>query len=258
MSDIFSALGTATVHPKQDGLTLFCDFDGPIADVSERYYATYRLCLEALRAATGSDVIKALSQSQFWTFKQNRVPDRQIAYWSGLNSSETDRFLEQVDQQVNHPALLAYDCPQPMVREALALLRRYQVRVVLVTLRESQQVEQFLQAHQLNLDIADIFGRRQQQDTYGNRAEHKVDLLRQAIAHQQRHGYDLSLSCMIGDTEADIIAGQSAKIPTIALTCGIRSRSYLRGFRPTALCLDLWTAVRQLLSPQSVATLSLS
>ena len=52
---------------------------------------------------------------------------------------------------------------------------------------------------------------------------------------------------MIGDTEADILAGQQAGIPTLALTCGIRSDRYLRTFNPTYIHQDLVTAVQQLL-----------
>ena len=51
---------------------------------------------------------------------------------------------------------------------------------------------------------------------------------------------------MIGDTEADIMAGQTLGVETIAVTCGIRSGNYLQSFRPTALIPDLWTAAQRL------------
>ncbi|WP_225852862.1 hypothetical protein, partial [Haemophilus parainfluenzae] len=69
-------------------------------DVSERYYATYKLGLETLchdYERLGQPItVRYLSQSQFWTFKKNRIPDRQIAHWSGLEGAQIDQFLDRV------------------------------------------------------------------------------------------------------------------------------------------------------------------
>jgi len=51
---------------------------------------------------------------------------------------------------------------------------------------------------------------------------------------------------MVGDTEADILAGQATDIPTIALTCGIRSQTYLKNFEPTRIHSDLLSAAHYL------------
>ena len=52
---------------------------------------------------------------------------------------------------------------------------------------------------------------------------------------------------MIGDTEADIVAGQTLGIPTIALTCGIRSHYALKKCNPTRIQSDLLSAAHYLL-----------
>ncbi|MBW4482545.1 MAG: haloacid dehalogenase-like hydrolase [Tildeniella torsiva UHER 1998/13D] len=231
-------------------ITVFCDFDGPIADVSERYYATYRQGLEWAQAnaqAEGNPVaIRHLSKSQFWTFKQNRVPDRQIAHWSGLEGATIDAFLAQVSRIVNHAALLDRDQVQPQARQALDLLHQCGVRVVIVTLRPPDQVMDFLDQHDLRWAVSDLYGMPQADAAYSNQANHKIERLRAAIATQQRQGYDLRQSWMVGDTEADIMAGQALGLETVAVTCGIRSSSYLQGFRPTHLLPDLWTACQKL------------
>lgn len=230
--------------------TVFCDFDGPIADVSERYYATYRQGLawvQTLAQAQADDVtVRYLSKAQFWTFKQNRVPDRQIAHWSGLEGKYIDGFLSQVSRIVNHGKLLDYDGVQPQARDGLDILRQCGVRVVLVTLRPPDQVLRFLDQHDLCWAISDLYGMPEVEAAYTNQASHKVDRLQAAIAAQQRQGYDLSQAWMIGDTEADIMAGQALGIDTVAVTCGIRSSSYLQGFRPTYLMPTLWTACQRL------------
>ncbi|MBE9157527.1 HAD family hydrolase [Nodosilinea sp. LEGE 06152] len=231
-------------------ITIFCDFDGPIADVSERYYATYRQGLAWIQAAAKVQgeplTVRYLSKSQFWTFKQNRVPDRQIAHWSGLNGSQIDAFLAQVSRIVNQAALLDHDQVQPQARAGLDILRQSGVRVVLVTLRPPDQVLEFLAQHDLAWAISDLYGMPQVEAAYNNQASHKIDLLRTAIATQTRQGYDLSQAWMIGDTEADIMAGQTLGIDTVAVTCGIRSSSYLQSFRPTHLLPDLWTTCQKI------------
>lgn len=231
-------------------ITIFCDFDGPIADVSERYYATYRQGLAWVQAnaqTQGNPVtVRYLSKSQFWTFKQNRVPDRQIAHWSGLDGANIDTFLAQVSRIVNQSALLDHDQVQPQARAGLDLLRQCQVRVVLVTLRPPNQVMDFLDQHDLRWAISDLYGMPQVDAAYTNQVNHKVERLQAAIATQQRQGYDLHQSWMVGDTEADIMAGQTLGLETVAVTCGIRSSSYLQGFRPTHLLPDLWTACQKL------------
>lgn len=231
-------------------ITLFCDFDGPIADVSERYYATYRQGLDwvqTLAQAQGDRLsIRYLSKAQFWTFKQNRVPDRQIAHWSGLEGKQIDNFLAQVSRIVNHASLLDYDQVQTQAREGLDILRQCKVRVVLVTLRPPNQILRFLDQHDLCWAISDLYGMPEVEAAYKNQASHKIDRLQAAIATQQRQGYDLSQAWMIGDTEADIMAGQTLGIDTVAVTCGIRSSAYLQGFRPTHLVSDLWAACQML------------
>jgi phosphoglycolate phosphatase len=81
---------------------------------------------------------------------------------------------------------------------------------------------------------------------YTNQANHKVERLQAAIAVQQQQGYGLKGAYMVGDTEADIMAGQALGIDTMALTCGIRSSNYLQDFRPTHMMPDLWAVAQQL------------
>ena len=231
-------------------ITIFCDFDGPIADVSERYYATYRRGLAWVQTqaqAQGDDLtVRHQPTSQFWIFQQNRVPDRQLAQWSGLEGQYIDGFLGQVSRIVNHSTLLDYDPVQPQAREGLNILRQCGVRVVLVTLRPPDQVMRFLDQHDLGWAISDLYGMPQVEAAYQNQANHKVERLQAAIAACNRQGYDLRHAWMVGDTEADIMAGQTHGIPTVAVTCGIRSSSYLQSFRPTHLVANLWTACQML------------
>jgi hypothetical protein len=67
-----------TPVPRSHQLTVFCDFDGPIVDVSKRYYSTYQLGLadtqEFYQRQGITLPIQRLQKQQFWQMKQDRVP----------------------------------------------------------------------------------------------------------------------------------------------------------------------------------------
>ncbi|MEO0458862.1 MAG: HAD hydrolase-like protein [Cyanobacteria bacterium P01_A01_bin.114] len=231
---------------------VFCDFDGPIVDVSERYYRTYQLGLSTLKATYQAQhnrelLTAPLSKQQFWWMKQNRVADREIAARSGLAEDVIDTFLQQVSRLVNHPHLLRWDRLQPDADEAIAQIKRCGARLVMVTLRHPRQVQSFLQAHDLSQHIDQIFGAADIQAAHLNRVEQKVDLLKSAIASQQAQGFSTKQTWMIGDTEADVIAGQTAEIQTVALTCGVRSQSYLERLNPNEVHPTLLSAIQRIL-----------
>lgn len=222
-------------------LTVFCDFDGPIVDVSDRYYTTYQLGLADAQAQFGT-LAAPLSKAQFWQMKQNRVPDVEIAGRSGLQGEQIAWFMQRVCEIVNQPALLHLDRLQPGVRWALELLHSQGAKLVLVTLRERQQAMQFLHEQNLLHLFDRVWGATDDHAAYQNCADHKTQLLSEAIAiHPSESAW------MIGDTEADVLAGQAAGIATIAVTCGIRSRRYLQQFHPNLIHGDLVSAVNSIL-----------
>jgi phosphoglycolate phosphatase len=232
--------------------TLFCDFDGPIVDVSERYYNTYQLGLAELqsfyRTAGITLPIRVLTKEQFWKMKQERTPDVEIAMRSGLQGKQIDQFLQQVNRIVNQPALLHQDQLQPGVSWALALLHTQGVRLVLVTLRCQVQVTQMLQNYGLEHLFSEIWGAQDVSAAYSNQSEHKAHLLEQAIANLSWNQHSPAHAWMLGDTEADVLAGQAMSIPTIAVTCGIRSHNYLQKLQPTRIHADLLSAVHHLVN----------
>jgi phosphoglycolate phosphatase-like HAD superfamily hydrolase len=281
--------------PSSEQLTVFCDFDGPIVDVSKRYYTTYKLALadtQATYQAKGITLpIQMLEKQQFWQMKQNRVPDVEIAMRSGLQGEQIDFFLEDVLEIVNQPVLLREDKIQPGVGWALALLHSQGVRLVLVTLRCRTQATQILRNYGLSRLFSGIYGTcdavsevesrlaaplqkdaltisgtatgsistgvsspgavLQRQSDYRNAAYHnptelKTQLLEKAIAEQSLLVGRPFSAWMVGDTEADLLAGQALSISTIALTCGIRSHFYLQQFQPTLILSNLLAVAHHL------------
>lgn len=247
-----------TCAPKSPKMTIFCDFDGPIVDVSERYYATYKLALaqtETFYAAKGIVLpVQKLTKSQFWQMKQERVPDVEIAMRSGLQGGEIDFFLGRVARIVNQPNLLKKDKLQPGVDWALKRLHSQGVRLVLVTLRCQCQATQILRNYGLKRLFSGIYGTHDRQAAYRNYAECKQNLLETAIAEHLSLAPEQACAWMVGDTEADLLAGHALAIPTIALTCGIRSKLYLKQFQPTRICGDLLAVSHYLLEKKQPVT----
>jgi phosphoglycolate phosphatase len=250
--------GYPDFQPLSAATTVFCDFDGPIVDVSERYYNTYQLGLAELqsfyRTAGVSLPLHPLTKEQFWQMKQERTPDIEIAMRSGLRGKQIDHFLQRVNRIVNQPTLLHQDQLQPGVRWALSLLHAQGVRLVLVTLRCQNQATQMLQNYGLDHMFHEIWGSQDPNAAYSNQANHKTELLEKAIAHLSWDSHCTQNTWMIGDTEADVLAGQALSVPTIALTCGIRSQNYLQKLQPTRLHSDLLAAVHYLVSEQRTSS----
>ncbi|WP_341730563.1 HAD family hydrolase [Microcoleus sp. EPA2] len=229
-------------------MTVFCDLDGPIVDVSDRYYTTYKQGLadtQAVYLGRGINLnLEILSKQQFWQMKQNRVPDTEIAKSSGLSGEEIAVFLGCVSRIVNQPDLLHLDRIQPGVQWAIALLHSRGVRLVLVTLRPKKQAVQILQNYGLARLFTSIRGTQMADAAYHNYTALKTELLAEVAEEFQS---SLGSAWMIGDTEADILAGQALGIPTIAVTCGIRSRHQLQQYQPSFILSDLIIAVNHLL-----------
>jgi phosphoglycolate phosphatase len=245
-------------------ITVFCDFDGPIVDVSDRYYSTYCQALtdtaafyrefsaQQITDLNSQAQLTVLTKAQFWQMKQNRVPDREIAIQSGLKDKEIDFFLRRVVEIVNGADLLQQDKIQPGVTWALGLLKSQGCKLVLVTLRDRDEAIDILEQNGLRQLFSGIYGTTNSQAAYQNYAEVKTKLLKQAMREHQVNQLDTEWSWMIGDTEADIIAGTTMGIPTIALTCGIRSERKLSQLQPTLIKADLLCAAHYLVGINSL------
>jgi phosphoglycolate phosphatase len=245
-------------------ITVFCDFDGPIVDVSDRYYSTYHLALTDTakfysefsqpRLTPLELLLKltTLTKSQFWQMKQNRVPDREIAHQSGLAGEQIDFFLRRVQEIVNCADLLDLDKIQPGVTWALGLLRSQGCKLILVTLRDRDEAIEILERHGLRQLFTGIYGTASRDAAYQNYSEVKTQLLKRAMREHRIMPMKLAQSWMIGDTEADVLAGQAMGISTIALTCGIRSSSQLDRLQPTRIKADLLSAVHELVGLSSL------
>jgi phosphoglycolate phosphatase len=231
-------------------ITVFCDLDGPLIDVSRRYYKTYQLAIAETQAYFQSQgrslFLTPLSASQFWQMKQERIPDADIAFCSGLRHEQIELFMANVHDIVNQPILLHEDRLQPGVMQSLEQLKRRGARLFLVTLRCQAEAVQLLQQFNLAHYFDKICGAQDRFAAYQNYTEGKQALLKDLVYEVNPTAH--SQCWIIGDTEADVLAGQALGLSTVAVTCGMRSHSYLKRLAPTTVQPDLQTATQYLLT----------
>lgn len=204
-------------------MLLLFDLDGPILDVSEKYYRIYT---DFLQQYTGAEV---LSKKKYWDLKRTRVQDADILALSNVVSC-LGEYQEFKMQRIEDESYLAYDVIWPELKEVYEKLFKKH-RVVLVTLRTYEnktlwELNNHLQISSWFSDVLSLSG-----DMYpkGLRWKAKSDALLNS-------GIDLSFNkkdlFFVGDTETDIKAAKELGIHSIAVSFGIRSRDLLELAEP--------------------------
>jgi phosphoglycolate phosphatase len=203
--------------------TLFFDLDGPLLDVSARYAALHRDLLREVGA-------KGMAADRYWDRKRARVPEEEILRELGVLALAPDYLRQRLDR-VESPDYLVLDRPWPWTHEVLSqLARRYPI--VLVTTRANH----LLLLEQLDrLDLIAFFHEVLSEPGRRGVDKQKARLIKDYLARQElpADGW------MVGDTEADIGAGQIVGLHTAAVRSGIRNGKLLQQASPDHLLNDI-------------------
>ncbi|MCS6782919.1 MAG: HAD family hydrolase [Gloeomargarita sp. SKYBB_i_bin120] len=224
-------------------LTLLTDFDGPIVDVSERYYQVYQVCLQKMQQQFPEATLTYLDKATFWGLKRAKVSETDIGIRSGLTPEQARQFSQCRQETVHTFPYFELDRLQPGVREVLASLEPQGIDVYVITMRRVRELTFALR--QFALESLLPFSRCYcVADDFVKTADHldKPLVLARALAAIAPSGP----VGMVGDTEADIIAAQTHGIPVVAVTCGIRDAATLQRYQPDSIQPDLVSAVRWL------------
>jgi phosphoglycolate phosphatase len=198
-------------------MRIFFDLDGPILDVSERYYRAYCLAMEGL-----GDPL--LDKREYWECKRQRVPNVEIWKRTGAEG-HADELSAAWRHVIESPHLLRLDRVWPEMEEIGATLQ-INHHIYLVTLRT----------------FADRTHR--QLEWLGIRSWFKTVLSEPASGSERwrtkvrmvdslRMGETSPLGAVfIGDTETDLLAGRELGMTTVGVSFGIRSPSFLDACRP--------------------------
>ncbi|MGF1480598.1 MAG: HAD family hydrolase [Cyanophyceae cyanobacterium] len=226
-------------------LRLITDFDGPIVDVSERYYSVYQYCLNTSKRS--EQAVRQLSKSEFWQLKRSRIPERQIGLLSGLDEEQAKEFALLRRRTVHSLPYLVHDRLLPGVRETLEKLQYLQVDVVVMTMRRVRELETALESFDLHQFFPSnrryCLSNEHQKSTD---VEDKTQLMKQAL--QELPAREV---WMVGDTEADIVAAKTYNVRVIGVLSGIRDRLQLERYEPDFIVNNFSEAVALLSTPQT-------
>jgi len=229
-------------------LRLITDFDGPIADVSIRYYTVYNQCLD--RVARPGQWLNRLSYEEFWQCKRARIPEWKIGLKSGLDEPQAQVFAKMRGMTVHAEPYLHHDQPISGAIEALTKARNAGLDIVVMTMRRTRELDEALNRCQLgHFFPAD---RR-----YCLSNDHiKIGDTKDKPLLMQRALKELppaEKTWMVGDTEADIIAAQTGGVTSIGVLSGIRDREQLSKYNPDFILKNLAEAVDFILASVQVS-----
>lgn len=219
-------------------LRLITDCDGPIMDVSERYYRVYGYCLDQIK--TPEQSIHRLSKADFWQRKRAKVPETQIGLDSGLSPTQSEQFARLRKQTVHTMPYLSYDLPLPGAVPVLQAILDRGIDLVIMTMRRVRELDEALERNQLT-----HFFPGDRRYCLGNDyvktgdTNDKPLLMERAMAELP----PADSTWMVGDTEADILAAQRVGIPAIAVLSGIRDQEQLERYQPDYIVENLAAAV---------------
>jgi phosphoglycolate phosphatase-like HAD superfamily hydrolase len=226
-------------------LRIITDFDGPIMDVSERYYQTYLFCLNQV-VSPGQDTT-TLSKDEFWRLKRSQVPERQIGQLSGLNDTQSLEFARIRRKTVHTQPYLVYDVPVPGAIATLERLHQSNLELVTMTMRRVDELDNALTRYDLGKFFAPDRRYCLSNDySKTNDIADKTQLMTQALLELPPAD-----TWMVGDTEADILSAKANGIPVIGVLSGIRDRTQLQQHEPDWIVDHLAAAVEVILSQSS-------
>lgn len=226
-------------------LRIITDFDGPIVDLSGRYYQVYQYCLQQAQSSSQQhQTINQLSYQQFWQLKRAKVSEIDIALKSGLNPAQAQVFVQIRQQNAHALANLKYDRLVPGATAALHQIKLHGDLVVM-TMRRQQELDYAI----AQFNLGDLL-RRDRCYSISNNYVKRQDVLDKPllVAAALAKLPPAESTWMIGDTEADIVSAKTFNIPVIAVLSGIRDRSRLAAYDPDYIVKDLPTAVELILS----------
>ncbi len=219
-------------------LRLITDFDGPIIDVSERYYRVYQFCLEKTRGL--NQKVTILSKDEFWSLKRAHLPEKQIGIISGLNEEQAQAFSKLRRQIIHTEPFFQYDRLALDAVDALLKVQHAGVDLVVMTMRRVWELDYAFK----KFDLSRFFPENRcyclSNDYVKTRdIDDKPLLMARAIKELP----PASKTWMVGDTEADITAAKKHGIKAIAVECGIRDQAQLELYNPDLIVKDLGACV---------------
>jgi phosphoglycolate phosphatase-like HAD superfamily hydrolase len=195
------------------------DLDGPLLDVSERYYRLYRDLVSA-------QDLSPLPKATYWRLKRRRVPEEAIFRRSGGTKNEEMEYAQLRLSRIESKAYLQYD----KMWVGVPAMLRYLHRRALLLLATARRRHRLLEWQLGKLRIRSQFHRVLSIPPRSRSPwEAKATRVRGILGRSPYVGW------FIGDTEVDVSVGRLLGLQTVAVAFGIRDTAALRLFNPDTL-----------------------
>lgn len=204
---------------------ILLDLDGPILDVSDRYYRLYSDTLAAL----GYPI---LDKANYWSLKRDKVTESEILALSNARRSLKE-YRDLRLKQIETVQYLKYDALQKNVHGVLSFLSNNfsLYMVTLRRLRASLMWElDFFHIRQYFKDVLSSY------DEEIPKWKIKWSLINDYFGEKFEEN-----SIIVGDTETDIRAGQELGFRTIAVLSGIRNEIKITDANPDMIVDGIWS-----------------
>ena len=188
---------------------IFWDLDGPILDVSKKYYTLYKnILLE--------NNMQALSKKEYWNLKKSKTTLSAI-----LAKTNSEKLLEVFKNLwLNNIETHKYQKLDKLQNGIISILKKCNNTLVLVTLRKNRvRLLEQLDELELKSYFETILSSG---ENIQPRWKIKYNLINDYL-----EGEIANHHMMIGDTETDILAGNYLGFTTIGVLCGIRDRKLI-------------------------------
>jgi len=196
-------------------LKIFFDLDGPILDVSKRYYRVFRdVCPDNV----------AINKKDFWKLKQNKTSWKVIFKKAKVDIKE-DKFKKLWMDRIETKDYLGLDVLQPKAKRVLFNLSK-KYPLFLLSLRQSK-TNLYWQVDKIGISKyfkKIIYCKHKKEFPWSVKAE----LIRKYLSKDE-------LALVVGDSEVDIKAAKLSKVRSIGITSGIRSPKLLAKEKPDIL-----------------------
>jgi carbamoyl-phosphate synthase large subunit len=198
------------VFVERNSIPIFFDLDGPILDVSKRYYEVYRSILEEAKKP-------AIPYEKYWKEKRAKIPNKNIVSYTA-DSDFYSIFEDHWFQRIENDNYLKLDSVWPWVTDVLSdLHQKFELYIVTGRSNPGNLKEQLDR-----LDLTRWFRAIISRSARQNAAKEKVSAIREHFSAVP------AKAIIVGDTEADIECGKELGFITVGVQSGIRNKENLK------------------------------
>lgn len=202
--------------------SIYIDLDGPILDVSQRYYVVHSLIMKKLKIKDNS------SKDKYWRLKRAR--HNLIIYNKSLSQELKREYRALWLRFIEQKKYLSYDKIRLYAKKTLNKLSKNNA-LNLITVRQNKRN---LLWELKRFDLLKYFAK-----ILISSSIKAINAKAKLIMSNKR--FSQKDSMIIGDTEVDIISGKKCKIKTVAVLCGIRNQKLLKALNPDIIVKDIIT-----------------